>query len=141
MKNLIATILLLLFVLPSFAPMMPHDVLQLVHEAQEMHHSADTHGHHHTDDDNSSNHSVRFDIVTYFDEYLHLDLKQAMQADLVGQSMIAKGDFTPEPFYLAVASIPSDYTEAIGIPPPEVSEQLVQSDKAPVYLSTLRLRI
>ncbi len=143
MRNAIATILLLLFVLPSFAPMMPENVLQLVHKAQEMHHGIDT-GHHHSEHhhDHAPSHSVSFDIVTYFDEVLHLDLKQASQADLVSQTAAISLDIALDPAHiiLATAAIVPDEVKRERIPPDFVNS-LAHSDKSPVYLSTQRLRI
>lgn len=144
MRNAIATILLLLFVLPSFAPMVPDNLLQLVHKAHEMHHGIDT-GHHHGEhhQDEAPSHSVNFDIVTYFDEVLHLDLKQASQADLVTQTAVINLDAPPpDPlhFTFAEAAIIPDTSEPERIPPDFVNS-LAHSDKSPVYLSTQRLRI
>lgn len=144
MRNAVATILLLLFIMPSFAPMMPDNLMRLVHKAQEMHHGIDTdhyHGEQHQDD--APSHLVKFDIMTYFDEVLHLDLKQASQADLIIQTATINIDAPPpDPLYftIAAAAIIPDTSEPERIPPDFVSNR-VHSDKFPVYLSTQRLRI
>lgn len=118
--------------------------MRFVHKAQEMHHGIDV-GHHHGEDhqDNTPSHSVNFDIVTYFDEVLHLDLKQASQADFITQTAAINLDAPPPaPLYFTVtaAAIIPDKSEPERIPPDFVNSH-AYSDKSPVYLSTQRLRI
>ena len=117
--------------------------MRLVHKAQEMHHGVDAghhHGEHHQDD--APSHSVNFDIVTYFDEVLHLDLKQESQADLVSQTAAISLNIALDPVHiiLATAAIVTDEVKRERIPPDFVNS-LAYSDKSPVYLSTQRLRI
>jgi hypothetical protein len=143
MKNIIAAIILFLFIVPSFAPMMPDNLMRIVHKAQEMHHGIDTghhHGEHHQHD--TPSHSMSFDIVTYFDEVLHLDLKQASQADFLSQTSAISLDISFDPAYiiLATAAIVPDEVKRERIQPDFVN-RLAYSDKTPVYLSTQRMRI
>lgn len=126
--------------LPALGPWMPHSALQTLHVQQERHHgvSGDHHGNNH-DIQSSDSHSVHFDIVTYFSDYLHVDLKNTDYASLsapmhdshaIDYMMVA--DILPPSFS------PSSDIQTTG--PPDYDWRMYRPG-IPVYLATQRLRI
>lgn len=143
MKNTLVAFLILIFILPALGPWMPHDALQALHVQQEKHHgnSVDNHEHHGHDHDVRANvgHSVHFDVITYFNDYLHVDLKGADQTALsapvhdvqaIDYFMVA--DIILPPFS------PSQNNQSRG---PPVYDWRMSHPGTPVYLDTQRLRI
>lgn len=144
MKNGFLTILILLFVLPAFTPWLPHGAVHALHDHQARHHSAQSHGHGHERHDHDAlskqavHHPIQFDAVTYFSDYLHLDLQNPEQAVLKAPSLDTHDiDYTvaqaidPMPRY--------ELASAQSRAPPDIRRQ--KTDKTPLYLSTQRLRI
>ncbi len=141
MKNVLGTFLILIFLLPTFGPWMPNDALQVLHVQQERHHggSAEHHGHSH-DAKAKASHSVHFDVVTYFSDYLHVDLKNA---DNTALSLPAPDTHATD--YMMVADVlPPSFSPSSGIqttgPPPDYDWRMSRPG-TPVYLATQRLRI
>ncbi|MGB4107826.1 MAG: hypothetical protein WBK55_08530 [Alphaproteobacteria bacterium] len=143
MKNILATFLLFIFILPAFGPWMPHSALQALHVQQERHHGVDAdqhdhHGHSHDSEVNAS-HSVHFDVVTYFNDYLHVDLKHSDHAAL---SALAHDTHATD--YVIVADTPplsfsvSSHIQTTG--PPDYDWRMSRPG-TPIYLATQRLRI
>lgn len=141
MKRLLAIFLMLLFAFPAFAPWMPHDALEELHVQQEKHHGIEAtanshHGHSHQAEQSVS-HSIHFDVVTYFNDYLHVDLQQANQAawdvpsfDTHVVAFIQMAEINP-PLLL-----PAKGSEIRGPPDWRSSRSTT-----PIYLTTQRLRI
>lgn len=154
MRNYIAIIMLFTLVLPAFVSFAPHDALHAMHSASTSHphanHHRDEHAghqHHHDKHDHgegevaaNAHHPIVVDVVSYYADFLHIDLRH-VDADA-----------------LAIVSAPnsdqgSDYDMGAGVTvqdryelasvrlraPPERS--LHQPDGPSLYLTTLRLRI
>lgn len=121
---------------------MPHDALQAMHVQQEKHHGrGDDHDHHGRSHDvqSSVSHSVHFDVVTYFSDYLHVELKNTDHADLKKPTLDSqKIEFMQLAVFMPPAYAPSAYIQTTG-PPPD-NWRLIHSS-LPVYLATQRLRI
>ena len=144
MKNGLLTILILLFVLPVLTPWLPHGFMHDFHHSQVKHHANNSHDHGHniqaqTSETAHDDHSAfHIDVVTYFNDYLHVDLPNAQQTYLsapdldiqdVDYTVPAVTDFN-SPFDIAVY-----YSRA----PPDQFRPF--TDKTPLYLSTQRIRI
>lgn len=141
MKNFLAALLILIFVLPAFGPWMPHSALQALHVQQEEHHGGGDHDHHGHDHDKQSSvsHSVHFDVVTYFSDYLHVELKNTDSAAIEKPALTSqKIDFVQLAVFAPAPYAPSAYFQTTG-PPPD-NWRLTRPD-LPVYLATQRLRI
>lgn len=157
MKKTISSFLILFFLAATFIPFLNvsvADVLHLSHEAQNNFHSpglqAHTHSHvkhtHSHEKDTVegsafepvSGHSARVDIVTFFNDYLHVDLKRPSSADTISFSGKDRQ---------------YDIADAIILPPPHVdtgtrghssarlSSLHLTALSQRIYLTTLRLRI
>jgi len=138
MKKSFVIFLIFLFAFPAFGPWMPHSALNELHVQQEKHHARNTINHHH-DTQASIKHSIHFDVVTYFNDYLHIDLQQANHAtwnsvslDIQFVDHMAAGN-------LSLPSQPSATAKEIRGPPEQ--DWRLSSLATPVYFSTQRFRI
>lgn len=141
MKKTLATFLVLIFMLPTFGPWMPHVALQALHIQQEKHHggSADHHEHHDHDVKASALHSIHFDVVTYFNDYLHVDLKGADQTALNAPVQ----DAQTIDYFLVADIVPPSFSPSMNKQsraPPDYDWRMSYG-ATPVYFSTQRLRI
>jgi len=150
MKNLVALSCILLLAFPAFVPWMPHGTIHALHDHSQSHHASnahtgDAHEHGHTAHEHdqqsaeSTHHAINLDVVTYFNDYLHVDLRSADQVVLAAPAQDTQDiDFTlandllPQQFELASV-------KSRG-PPPDYDWRQRPSD-TPLYLSTQRLRI
>lgn len=148
MKNGLFTILILLFVLPAFTPLLPHGAVHALHDHQAKHHGAESHGHKHDREheghdhdavnEQAVHHPIHFDAVTYFSDYLHIDLQNPEHAVLKAPLLDTHDiDYTLAP----VINLMPRYELASvqSRAPPDTRRQ--RPDKTPLYLSTQRLRI
>lgn len=141
MKNLILLSFILLLAFSAFVPWMPHDALQALHVQQESHHaiSADHQKSHKQDHTQQSvHHPVHFDVVTYFSDYLHVDLQSPQQTVLKAPAL----DTYDIDYTITAAINPTQRYELASVQsraPPDTRR--LRADKTPLYLSTLRLRI
>lgn len=144
MKNGFFTILIMLFVLPAFSPWLPHGAVHALHDHQAKHHGAKNHGHGHEGHDHDAvgrqvvHHPIQFDVITYFSDFLHVDLQSPGQSAIKAPALDTYDiDYTipaainPMPHY-ELASVQSSA-------PPDARR--LRPDKTPLYLSTQRLRI
>jgi hypothetical protein len=144
MKNSLLTLLLMLLVLPALTAWLPHGSVHALHDHQTEHHQVEGHSHSHDDHDHdcpdkqADHHPIHFDAVTYFNDYLHIDLQNPNQSVLKAPTIDTQDiDYTlmavmsPIPRY-ELASAQSPY-------PPDIRRH--SQDKTPLYLSTQRLRI
>lgn len=144
MKNGFLTILIMLFVLPSFAPWLPHGSVHALHDHQSAHHGAESHSHSHErhnhdcPDEQTAHHAISFDVATYFSDYLHVDLQSPEQPILKAPAHdVHEIDYT-----LATAVEPAQRYELVSTKsraPPDTRR--LRPDKTPLYLTTQRLRI
>lgn len=144
MKNGFLTILIMLFVLPAFTPWLPHGAVHALHDHQAKHHGAESHGHGHEGHNHDAvsqqavHHPIQFDAVSYFSDYLHVDLQSPEQNALKAPAL----DTHDIDYTLAhVVSLAPRYelTSVQSRAPPDTRR--LRPDKTPLYLSTLRLRI
>ena len=144
MKNGFLAILITLFVLPAFTPWLSHNAAHNFHEHQAKHHVKETHNHgfvghnHHSDSEQAVHHPIHFDAVTYFSDYLHVDLQSPEQTVLKAPIFdIYDIDFLPVARLAPMARYELDSVQSRA--PPDAYR--LRPDKTPVYLSTQRLRI
>lgn len=151
MKHFVAIMVILAFVLPSVAPMLPHGIQNALHTIKEEHHwnASSEHGHKHGQQvkhhggyhaffAENQDHPPHVDIVSYF-ENLHVDLKNPPVLKLKTASSIIK--YIP---YISVTHpLVTDLLLVAGQsqPPPELPLLRFAAQSAPVYLTTQRLRI
>jgi hypothetical protein len=149
MKNVLFSVLIALLVLPAFTPWMPHGAVHALHDHQEYHHQSSqqakqSHGHGHAGHDHSAqtqasdHHPINFDVVTYFSEYLHVDIQSPDQVvlkapapELNDITFILSTDIEPPHLY--------ELASAQSRAPPDW--RWYRPDNTPLYLSTQRLRI
>jgi len=145
MKTVRITLLFVLFVLPMLAPWASHDILQAMHSYHESHHKVEVHTHH--DDGHqtkvvlkNTSHPLHFDIVTYFRDYLHVDLPNPQQDIFqVAKKQVQTGDLETNNF---VYNIPSPRLASLKEEaPPDNYFLLSLFSNEGLYLSTQRLRI
>ncbi len=144
MKNGFLSFLILLFVLPAFTPWLPHGAVHALHDHQAKHHGEEHHGHGHEGHDHAEkseqavHHPIHFDAVTYFSDYLHVDLQSPEQTVLKAPAL----DTHDIDYALAVITNPMPRYELASFQsraPPDTRR--LRPDKTPLYLSTQRLRI
>jgi hypothetical protein len=139
MKSVLSVILVLVFLLPAFGPWMPHSALQALHVQQERHHGGSGDHDHHHDAQSSVSHSVHFDVVTYFSDYLHVDLQNTDHADLKKPAHDTQEiDFMKLAVLMPPVYAPSSYIQTTGPPPDNWRSSHFG---LPIYLATQRLRI
>lgn len=136
MKNTLFLVLILFLVLPSLTPWLPHEAVHALHAHQAKHHGAESYGHD-AANELAVHHAIQLDAVTYFSDYLHVDLQSPERAVLKHPRLDTQDIVIPAaiidsiPRY-ALASVQSRSS-------PDTRRQ--RPDKTPIYLSTQRLRI
>lgn len=144
MKKAFFSVLITLLVLPAFAPLLPHGAVHALHDHQAKHHGTEDHGHGHEGHDHgvqsqqAVHHSIHFDAVTYFSDYLHVDLQNPDQVVLKAPAP----DTYDIDFKVAVVIESQDRYELASVQsraPPDWRRH--RPDNTPLYLSTQRLRI
>lgn len=139
MKNVLAVFLLLVFMLPAFGPWMPQGTLATLHIEQEKHHQDIASHDHDAYVQDFSGHSVHLDVVTYFNDYLHVDLKNADNVFLAAPSLdVHAVTYAFVTDSNATIPVPVSDTQTTG--PPDKG-WLASRTKLPVYFATQRLRI
>ena len=142
MNKFIIYILIFIFALPTVAPMLPQQVIDVLHKQVEAHHegevSSDHHGGHVTVQ--GEDHAGHVDPASFY-ENLHVDLnKNPAQANLTASS--SDGHDLPYIYILTANvfngfSVPLSDRRSQGPPLNYKTASLV----VPVYLATQRLRI
>jgi len=151
MKKIAAFSLFLLPALPAFLPWLPHGVAHAVHDYQKSHHQISSHStsqryglgnasHGHNEGTQESlHHVINIDVLTYFSDHLHVDLRSpkpvvltAPARDSQNIEFLAVANFLPQQgFELA-------FTQNRG--PPDYDWRIFRPDTS-LYLTTRRLRI
>lgn len=141
MKNFFGTLLILIFMLPAFAPWMPQGLLQSLHDQKE-HHQVMNGGefenaHHDAQADIS--HLAHFDITSYFSDYLHVDLRNQEAQKL----SVPTHDILIIDYALAanLSPLPISRLSLLHITDPPKDDWRMSYQGMPVYLTTQRLRI
>ena len=161
MKKILPLLLIALLVSPTFAIWLPHDAIHALHKHNIEHYVSGSHnhsqqepshghGHFHINKshnlishDNNTNtqqrdhHEIYFDISTYFNDFLNVDLQRANQISL---------DFTHLDLYDIDFALVTDITahHHYDLPPSKTRVPVdwhISSSSNPLYLSTQRLRI
>lgn len=157
MREYIVLSLILAIIAPSFAPWLPHDALHAVHDTHMAHHQSESysdrshHGHHnthehqhvdhdhHVNNEDSNHHPIQIDAISYFSDYLHIDLQQP---DDVNLSTLDLGSEVFNRFATVSQFDLSTYLAAVQNRGPPVDFELrVKSTSPPVYLATQRFRV
>ncbi len=143
-KNALFSVLITLLVLPAFAPLLPHGTAHALHDHQAEHHGVQSHGHSHEEHDHKTqtqevvHHPISFDVVTYFNDYLHVDLQNPDQVVFKAPAP----DTYDIDFTVAAVLEPQHRYELTSVQsraPPDWRR--LKTNKTPLYLSTQRLRI
>lgn len=81
---MLTLLLAYILLLPTFLPFFPHDAAHALHAYHTSHHGVnDAHEHKHSHQDNTENHqSLHIDALTFFNDYLHVDLKKPVSVEL-----------------------------------------------------------
>jgi hypothetical protein len=124
---------------PVFTPLLSHGAIHALHNHQTKHHGEESHGHgHDAVNEQAVHHPIHFDTVTYFSDYLHVDLQSPQQSVLKAPT----SDMHDIDYPLAAVINPIQRYELASVQsraPPDTRR--LRPDKKPLYLSTLRLRI
>ena len=142
MKRTLITLLIMLIALPAFLQVMPHGVDHALHQSK-AHHAQNHHGHnldeHHDHEAHDKNHhAINLDLVTFYDEYLHVDLQSPDQIALEAPNQ----DTQDISLDIATNTLPISRYElspSKSRAPPDWRS--FRAENTPLYLSTLRLRI
>jgi hypothetical protein len=143
-ENGFLTILIMLFVLPAFTPWLSHGAVHALHDHQAKPHGEESHSHDHEGHDHDTaseqavHHPIHFDAVTYFSDYLHVDLQSPGQTVFKAPAL----DRYDIDYTVMVAIDPMPRYELASVQsraPPDMRR--LRPDKTPLYLSTQRLRI
>ncbi|MGH1378733.1 MAG: hypothetical protein ACRBB3_07910 [Alphaproteobacteria bacterium] len=138
MKRSFATLLALLMVLPVLLQVMPHDVIHALHKAQDHHITLEDKDHHSHKEHSDDHHAISIDIVTFYDEYLHVDIQSPDNITLSKPTQ----DIDNAIIATYIHERPTLRNELSGInsrAPPD--HRAFTPDSTPIYLSTERLRI
>ena len=142
--------MLVILMLPAFLPFASHDTLHAIHDSHAFHqqdsHNRDGHGHqrdHHENDHlnetvTNAHHPIAIDIVSYYSDFLHVDLRQTDSAPLVPVVDLDQDidyDMTAD---IAAQSRYELASLRLRAPP---DKHVYNQDYSPLYLTTLRLRI
>jgi hypothetical protein len=142
MKNGFLAILITLFVLPAFTPWLSHNAVHNLHEHQAKHHVKETHEHgfvgHDHDVEQAVHHPIHFDAVTYFSDFLHVDLQNPDQSVLKAP-VFDNYDTVFAPVAVISPMARYELSSVQSRASPDIYR--LRPDKTPVYLSTQRLRI
>lgn len=138
MKNIFLSILIALFVLPAFTPWMPHGVIHAFHDHQTAHHGLEENNKG-IENQQAFHHPIQFDAVTYFSDYLHVELQNP------DQIQVKKPIFDTQSIDFSLTAVlinPLPHYEMASLHsrvPPDWRRH--KSNNIPLYISTQRLRI
>ena len=148
-KSFITYLLVFQFLIPTLAPWFPHGALHAIHDQHQSHHAESTHADKFGLQDRAKrgngqlahigdHHPVNLDAVTYFRDYLHVDLQAPATIALVAPAQEYQ-DFDFEPGFGLLSQQRYELASIkIHAPPDWRASELNQ---LPLYLSTQRFRI
>ena len=151
MRNIVATVILVFFVMPALLPFASHDTLHVIHNSYASHHRDNpineehAHSHDHDVSDHATNragisvhHPISLDVVSYYEDLLHVELQQARNLPFTPPSLLRD---TVGYDHMAVLSTakPHRLTAIQARAPPDT--HIYIQDYSTLYLTTLRLRI
>lgn len=151
MRNYIATVMLVLLMLPAFLPFAPHKTAHALYEAHVAHHGDTSHHsqaqmeHSHSDTgdhtsitDEDIHHGIPTDMASYYSDFLHVDLRHADADSLVPLINLDQDiDYDLTADIAAQSRYELAYLQSRAPPDTHVYDQ----DYSSLYLETLRLRI
>ena len=96
MRNFVSALLALAIFLPAFLPIAPHEAVHAMYDANIMHQSGTSHKEAHHEkfhlkgqcfyiDHEHNDHHIPTDLASYYSDFLHIDLKNADQQDLLSK--------------------------------------------------------
>lgn len=148
MRNFTITLLVLGLLLPAFLPLAPHTAVHALHDAHVTQHKESAHHYrthldhlHENDSDiehEDFNHHSPIDFATYYEDFLHIDLKSSDQTVLISELVPARNldyDFDVSMF----SNYPIKITSFQKRGPP--NGLVFQPNFSSIYLTTLRIRI
>lgn len=137
MKNCVIAFLVFGLLLPAFLPFAPHAVHAL-HDAHIIQHLESSYHNEDHNENNNINHHVPTDFASYYKDFLHIDLKNTDQANLISK-LISVQDID----YNLTADIAKSslckVTSHMRRGPP--IGHVYESNLSYLYLTTLRIRI
>jgi hypothetical protein len=145
MKKIIYTLLIALLILPALVPWMPHGVVHAMQDYQKSHHQTnsqiETTNHDHANIKHtqaSGHHPIHLDAVTYFSDFLHVDLQTPEQIALKSPNVDSHDfDFPVIADLQITLNYKPDNTHSRA--PPDWRH--FRPDNIPPYSSTQRIRI
>lgn len=151
MREGLATFLMMLFILPAFIPWMPHGISHAMHDYHASHHQdardgvASHNGHTHQIHAHGENaqelhHTVQFDIVSYYSDFLHVDLRHSEEAVLQATDRDFE-DVSYDLGSLMLSPIANQFHSEIRGPPDRFGTAHDHDNKRQTYLLTQRLRV
>lgn len=144
MKRGFISLLVMLVALPAFLQVMPHGIDHALHQSKRHHtqnhhgHSNDEHHGHNHEAHDENHHAINLDVVTFYSEYLHVDLQSPDQIALETPEQ----DTQDISFDIAANTLPVsryELSSSQSRAPPDWRS--FRAENTPLYLSTLRLRI
>ena len=150
MRNFIITLLVLGLLLPAFLPLAPHTAVHALYDAHVIQHAQTTHhnevevDHFHENENDSDiehenfNHHSPIDFATYYEDFLHIDLKNLDQTIFIS-TLIPAYDLDNELDVSMFRNNPFKITSFQKRGPP--NGLVFKPNFSSIYLTTLRLRI
>lgn len=156
MRECIVLSLILAIIAPSIVPWLPHDALHAVHDTHMAYHhlgsgQASHHGYHNEHDhqhaaydhhahvEEPDHHPIQIDAISYFSDYLHLDLQQPNDIDFSITDLPGKvfSGFAINSFFSLNTHLDSVQNRG----PPLNFKRHVKTTSLPVYFATQRFRV
>ena len=148
-KSFITYLLVFQFLLPTLAPWLPHGALHAIHDQHQSHHGDSTPADKFGLQDHAKrghgqlahigdHHPVKLDAVTYFQDYLHVDLQAPAPATLVAP-IHEYQDFDFDPAFGLLTQRRYELASIKIHAPPDWRAS--GPNQLPLYLSTQRFRI
>jgi len=145
MNKSLSILLVILLIIPTMSGWLSHSAVHALHDHQSQHHNTEKshdHGHeghkHGGISQEAVHHPIHFDAVTYFTDYLHVDLQNPEQ--IVLKSPVF--DTQDINFTVATVADSSLRQELIAVQSRAPPDNLRPwPSKNPLYFSTQRIRI
>lgn len=140
MKKLLLLLMIVLTLTPAVSSWVPHGIVHVLHDTHARHHQRgyDLGEHYSADHAGTVAHEINADIVTYFQDYMHVDLLVTDHNDFVLQSQ----KFQNAAFDAALGGLIHQlHLTAIKSRAPPHDMAYAALSPIPLYLSTQRFRI
>lgn len=137
--------------MPALLPFASHDTLHVIHDSYASHHrhtpinEEHAHSHDHDISDHTTNradisvhHPISVDIVSYYEDFLHVELQQARNLTFTPPSL-HRGTVGYGHMAILSTAKPNSLSAIQARAPPDT--HIYRQDYSTLYLTTLRLRI